>query len=91
MVRKKTVRTSGVNLPAPLVPTAKAFLGDKPMGIEAPRGSIVISGLVEVVGSQANITIDLSSCYDLLEDRFLFKFLKIRRVALHKQRPEGGP
>jgi hypothetical protein len=61
----------------------------KPGVIEPPRGSIILSGLIEVIGAKARITVDVTAAYDLVTDRYLFVGMRARRLAELKQRPRG--
>jgi hypothetical protein len=64
-------------------------LNRRPAFTEAPRGSIILSGLVEVVGSKARATMDVTAVYDLASDKYLSINVMGRRIAELKQRPRG--
>jgi hypothetical protein len=61
----------------------------RPPFTEAPRGAIILSGLVEVVGKKARATMDVTAVYDLASDKYLSINVMGRRIAELKQRPRG--
>ncbi|KAJ9648596.1 hypothetical protein H2201_000927 [Coniosporium apollinis] len=61
-----------------------------PLNVEAPRGSIVVSGLIEVQGSKARATMDVVAAYDPKQNKYVAMSLGVRRVQDKKQAPKGG-
>ncbi|KAF2730050.1 hypothetical protein EJ04DRAFT_515500 [Polyplosphaeria fusca] len=57
---------------------------------EAPRGTFIVSGLVEVIGEKAKMTVDVQGAYDPREGRYVTVSIKLRSVMDYKQRPKGG-
>lgn len=57
---------------------------------EPPRGSIVVSGLIELVGPKARATVDVTAAYDPEQDVFLTSTSRFRGYQLRLQRPRGG-
>ncbi|KAL8785585.1 MAG: hypothetical protein Q9195_008571 [Heterodermia aff. obscurata] len=55
------------------------------------RGSIIISGLVELVGSKATCVIDVRAAYHPKENRWVGVGIGVRRMQAKKQSPKGGP
>jgi len=56
-----------------------------------PRGSFIISGLVEIAGSRAKCTVDVVAVYDPQDSQWLNIGLAVRRIQERKQAPRGGP
>ena len=54
------------------------------------RGSIIISGLVELVGSRATCVIDVRAAYHPKENRWVGVNIGVRRVQAKRQSPKGG-
>lgn len=54
------------------------------------RGSIMISGLVELVGSKATCVIDVRAAYHPKENRWVGVGIGVRRMQAKKQSPKGG-
>lgn len=64
----------------------------KPLDIkEAPRGTVIVSGLIEVKGSKARVTVDVNAAYDPKQDKYVIIKAGIRRLQDKHQRPLGGP
>jgi hypothetical protein len=53
------------------------------------RGAVVISGLVEVVGTKSVAILDVMAEYDVLKDRFLSLEMFVRSLRPRKQSPRG--
>ncbi|KAF2146930.1 uncharacterized protein K452DRAFT_218712 [Aplosporella prunicola CBS 121167] len=62
----------------------------KPMALEAPRGTVIVSGLIEVQGAKARCTMDVVGAYDPVQDRYVVLRGGFRRVQDKQQRPKGG-
>ncbi|KAK5149661.1 hypothetical protein LTR04_006990 [Oleoguttula sp. CCFEE 6159] len=62
-----------------------------PKNMEAPRGSIIVQGLVEVHGSRARCTMDVKAAYDPKTDKYVIVTAGVRRLKRHSQAPRGGP
>ena len=54
------------------------------------RGSIMVSGLVELVGSNAMCVLDVRAAYHPKESRWVAVGIGIRRMQAKKQAPKGG-
>ena len=54
------------------------------------RGSIIISGLVELVGSKATCVIDVRAAYHPKENRWVGVSVGMRRMQAKRQSPKGG-
>ena len=62
----------------------------KPLAMPAPRGTIFLSGLVEVSGSKALCVLDVKAFYHPVEAKWMAMNIAVRRVQLRKQRARGG-
>lgn len=60
------------------------------LNLDAPRGTIVVTGLVEVQGSKARCTMDVAAAYDPKQDKFVMVKAGMRRIQERHQRPRGG-
>lgn len=60
------------------------------LNLDAPRGSIVVTGLIEVQGSKARCTMDVAAAYDPKQDKFVMVKAGMRRIQDRHQRPKGG-
>lgn len=58
-------------------------------GIEPPRGTLIVSGLVEVCGDRGRMTIDVTSIYDPKKGQYVKIFAKLRNVEFNKQYPKA--
>lgn len=58
--------------------------------IPPPRGSFLVSGLVEVHGPKAICTLDVRAAYDPGQSQWAAIGISMRRVQRRKQRPNGG-
>lgn len=54
------------------------------------RGSVIISGLVELVGSEATCVLDVRAAFHPKENRFTTVGIGVRRLQARKQAPRGG-
>lgn len=54
------------------------------------RGSIMVSGLVEIVGSKATCVLDVRAAYHPKENRWVAIGVGVRRLQAKKQAPKGG-
>ena len=59
--------------------------------IEPPRGSIVVSGMVEVLGARGQVTLDVTAAFDSKADEYLVWSWKPRRIQPKRQHARGGP
>jgi hypothetical protein len=59
--------------------------------IEPPRGSFLISGLIEVRGTRAKMTLDVVAAYDPKAGKYVMIRLHPRSVTDFRQVPKGGP
>ena len=62
----------------------------KPAGMPPPRGTFLVSGLVEVIGSKGLIVMDVKAAYHPEQQTWPAMVLKVRRISPHKQSPKGG-
>ncbi|KAJ4287212.1 hypothetical protein N0V90_012610 [Kalmusia sp. IMI 367209] len=89
----------GLSLPDPKgVPTMDLLFfrlmmrkHQKQMQIQPPRGTFIVSGLVEVIGDRAKMTLDVTGVYDPRIAKYIMLQAKIRSMTEYKQRPKGGP
>lgn len=58
--------------------------------IEPPRGTIVVSGLVEVKGTQATATMDVNAAYDLSKSKYAIISMTVKKIKPMVQSPKGG-
>ena len=63
----------------------------KSNNLPAPRGTCVISGLVELVGPKGTCVLEVSAAYHPGENRFVSLGLAVRRAQPKQQAPRGGP
>jgi len=58
--------------------------------VPAPRGTFMVSGLVEVYGPKGVVMLDVRGAYHPQESRWVAIAMGIRRVQKRKQGPRGG-
>ncbi|KAK3208537.1 hypothetical protein GRF29_77g1000491 [Pseudopithomyces chartarum] len=63
----------------------------KPMAIEPPRGTFIVSGLIEIIGDRAKMTLDVTSLYDPSIGKYVMLQARVRSMTQYKQKPRGGP
>lgn len=63
----------------------------RPAGIPPPRGTFLVSGLVEVRGQHALCVLDVRAAYHPKFSRWEAIAIDIRRVQPRQQAPRGGP
>lgn len=61
-----------------------------PTKMEPPRGSLVVSGLVEVKGSRARVLYDIQAFFDPKQNRFVTVNATVRNLKRWSQPPKGG-
>lgn len=61
----------------------------KPFALEAPRGTLLLSGLVEVIGAKGRATIDVVAAYNPTSNQFEIVSPTIRRIQPKSQAPKG--
>lgn len=59
--------------------------------IQPPRGTFIVSGLIEVVGNRGKMTLDVAAAYDPKIGRYVMLTANLRSLTEFKQRPKGGP
>ena len=64
---------------------------NRPMTIEPPRGTFVVSGLIEIIGDRAKMTLDVMSLYDPNIGKYVMLQARVRSMTQYKQKPKGGP
>jgi hypothetical protein len=62
----------------------------KPFQIDPPRGTIIVQGLIEVVGSRGRTTVEASAAYDPRANDFVVSSWNPRRFQPKSQTPRGG-
>ncbi len=58
---------------------------------ELPRGTVAVSGLIEVVGTKGKATLDVTAAYDPKDNEFVLSLWRPRRIQPRSQSPKGGP
>jgi len=62
----------------------------KAVSIDPPRGTIVVQGLIEVVGTKGRTTLDVAAAYDPKSDDYQVASWKLKSAAKKSQSPKGG-
>jgi hypothetical protein len=62
----------------------------RPVAPTVPRGSVIVSGLVEVIGTKAVCVIDVRAAYDPAKSKWEVVTVGTRRFQYHSQAPKGG-
>jgi hypothetical protein len=62
----------------------------KPVQLQPPRGAFTVLGLVEIHGTRAHITLNVTAVYDPKQRRYVGLKTAIWNVVEHKQSPKGG-
>ena len=62
----------------------------KPAVAPAPRGTFMVSGLVEVLGPKGVCVLDVRAAYHPAESRWVTIGMGVRRIQPRKQGPKGG-
>ena len=63
----------------------------RPAAPVVPRGSIIVSGLVEVVGTRSVCVIDVRAAYNPARSKWEVVQIGTRRLQENSQAPKGGP
>ncbi|KAF1959404.1 hypothetical protein CC80DRAFT_440888 [Byssothecium circinans] len=58
--------------------------------LSPPRGTFIVSGLIEIVGDRAKMTLDVTAAYDPKMGRYVMLRANLRHVVDYQQRPKGG-
>jgi hypothetical protein len=66
----------------------KAF---KPYPLQAPRGTFMVMGLIEVYGDRARMTLNVTAAYDPKQGRYVSMKGVVWNYVEHRQHPKGGP
>ena len=61
----------------------------RPVLTPPPRGSVIVSGLVEVVGPDGLVLLDVTAAYDPKESQWVGLHAQIRRAKERRQSPKG--
>jgi hypothetical protein len=61
------------------------------MKLQPPRGTFMVSGLVEIIGERARMTLDVAAAYDPKLGKFVMLQAKLRTLTPYRQDPKGGP
>jgi hypothetical protein len=62
----------------------------QPMSLDPPRGTILVSGLIEVVGIKGKLTFDVAAAWDPKANDFVLSGWKARKYSPKTQSPRGG-
>lgn len=88
----------GIALPKPTALTLdlstfrQAFRKEhKHVKMQPPRGTFMVSGLVEIIGEKARMTLDVSAAYDPKIGKFVMLTARLRSFTEYRQNPKGGP
>ncbi|KAL5409784.1 hypothetical protein PMIN03_005770 [Paraphaeosphaeria minitans] len=63
----------------------------QPLSLEPPRGTFIVTGLVELIGDKAKMTLDITACYDPNMAEYVMLNTRVRSMTKYKQQPRGGP
>lgn len=63
----------------------------RPARAPPERGTVMFSGMVELVGPKGVAVLDVHAAYHAAESRWTQISVAPRRIQLRKQRPKGGP
>jgi hypothetical protein len=55
-----------------------------------PRGTFIVSGLIEIIGDRARMTLDVSAYYDPKQGKYVFLKAQLRNITDYRQYPKGG-
>ncbi|KAF2118124.1 hypothetical protein BDV96DRAFT_569283 [Lophiotrema nucula] len=58
---------------------------------EPPRGSFLVHGLIEIIGSRGKMTLDVAGAYDPRIGQYVALRVRLRSILDYKQKPKGGP
>jgi hypothetical protein len=58
---------------------------------QPPRGTFAVTGLIEIIGTKAKLTLDVVAAYDPKMGRYVMLAAKLRSLTEYKQTPKGGP
>ncbi|KAK0650462.1 hypothetical protein DIS24_g6724 [Lasiodiplodia hormozganensis] len=58
--------------------------------LEPPRGTILVTGLIEIRGDRARTVLDVTAAYDPLIDKYVALRVGSRLIQDKQQRPRGG-
>lgn len=96
--KEPSIEAFGLPLPTMAVPTMdiRFFHGtwkknrkhDPPV---APRGAVIVSGLIDIVGEKAKMTLDVYAAYDPKARKYVLIDIKLRSMKQWQQSPKGGP
>jgi hypothetical protein len=62
----------------------------KPLQVQAPRGTFMVLGLIEIRGTRASMTLNVSAAYDPKQGRYVGLKAAVWNVIEYKQSPKGG-
>jgi hypothetical protein len=62
----------------------------QPAAVPPPRGSVVVSGLVQVLGSKGSCVVDVAAAYHPAKSRWLGISMTVRRAQPKSISPPGG-
>ncbi|KAF2705170.1 hypothetical protein K504DRAFT_460436 [Pleomassaria siparia CBS 279.74] len=58
--------------------------------LQPPRGTFIVSGLIEIIGDKAKMTLDVFAAYDPKVGKFVMLKPRTRSYTPYSQRPRGG-
>lgn len=59
--------------------------------MQPPRGTFIVTGLVEVIGDRARMTLDVAGAYDPRIGKYVMIRAGLRSITDYRQHPKGGP
>ena len=62
----------------------------KPAGIPPPRGTLIVSGIVEIKGPNGRCTLEVQAAYHPAQSRWVSLAMGVRRIYPKKKGPRGG-
>lgn len=82
---------AGLDMPIAMHVFGSAFARSwMPEKMEPPRGTFVVSGLVEVKGQRARVLFDIQAFYDPKANRYVVVNASVRNMKRWRQSPRGG-
>jgi hypothetical protein len=63
----------------------------KPVPPQAPRGTFLVMGLIEIYGDKARMTLNVTAAYDPKQGRYVSIQGALWNHVEHRQAPKGGP
>ncbi|PSN69597.1 hypothetical protein BS50DRAFT_291557 [Corynespora cassiicola Philippines] len=90
-----TAKLTKISVPLPAVNSGilrqQYAILRQPYKPQPPRGTFLVTGLVEIIGQKARMTLDVSAAYDPRIGKFVTLDAKMRSLVNFRQEPKGGP